>query len=70
MLEHSVGVGVEVSIHLLVGKSKLSQNRQPRDRLGAAQTLAERGHDELAQRMRDPQAWACGRQPGRMQTAA
>jgi transcriptional regulator len=56
MLEHSVGVGVEVSIHLLVGKSKLSQNRQPRDRLGAAQTLAERGHDELALRMRHPQA--------------
>lgn len=47
-------VGIEVAVTSLVGKSKLSQNKEARDRLGAAQTLAERGHDELARRMRDP----------------
>ena len=45
-------VGIEVAVTSLVGKSKLSQNREVRDRLGAADTLAERGHDALAQRMR------------------
>jgi transcriptional regulator len=45
-------VGIEVSITSLVGKSKLSQNKEPRDRLGAAESLTERGHDELARRMR------------------
>lgn len=54
MLEHIVGI--EVTITSLVGKCKLSQNREPRDRLGAAQTLAERGHDELARRMREASA--------------
>ena len=52
MLRHIVGI--EVAITSLVGKSKLSQNREPRDRLGAAQVLGDRGHAELAQRMRDP----------------
>ncbi len=47
-------VGIEVTITSLVGKSKLSQNREARDRLGAAEVLGERGHAELAQRMRDP----------------
>jgi transcriptional regulator len=47
-------VGIEVAIVSLVGKSKLSQNKEERDRLGAADTLATRGHDELAQRMRQP----------------
>ena len=47
-------VGIEVAITSLVGKSKLSQNKDARDRIGAADTLAERGHDELAQRMRQP----------------
>ena len=46
-------VGIEVRVTSLVGKSKLSQNREARDRLGAAQTLAERGRLELAVRMRD-----------------
>jgi transcriptional regulator len=46
-------VGIEIAITSLVGKSKLSQNREERDRLGAAAVLAERGHDELAQRMRE-----------------
>jgi transcriptional regulator len=45
-------VGIEVALTSLVGKSKLSQNKEVRDRLGAADTLAARGHDELAQRMR------------------
>ena len=45
-------VGIDVAITSLVGKSKLSQNKDARDRIGAADTLAERGHDELAQRMR------------------
>ena len=47
-------VGIEVDITALVGKSKLSQNKEERDRLGAADTLAARGHDELAERMRRP----------------
>jgi transcriptional regulator len=46
-------VGIEVAITSLVGKSKLSQNKEARDRLGAADALAERGHDELARRMRE-----------------
>lgn len=46
-------VGIEIAIGALTGKSKLSQNKDARDRLGAAETLAGRGHDELAQRMRD-----------------
>jgi transcriptional regulator len=45
-------VGIEITITSLVGKSKLSQNKDTRDRLQAADTLAERGHGELAQLMR------------------
>ena len=47
-------VGLEIAITSLVGKSKLSQNKEARDRLGAADVLDERGHAELAERMRDP----------------
>jgi transcriptional regulator len=47
-------VGIEVAITAIQGKSKLSQNKEERDRLGAAATLGERGHAELAQRMRSP----------------
>jgi len=46
-------VGIEVTLTTVVGKSKLSQNREARDRLNAAEVLGERGHAELAQRMRD-----------------
>ena len=46
-------VGIQITLTSLVGKSKLSQNREARDRLGAADVLAERGHGELAQRMRE-----------------
>lgn len=45
-------VGLEIAVTSLVGKSKLSQNREARDRLAAADMLAERGHEELAQHMR------------------
>ena len=49
MLRHIVGL--EIHITALVGKSKLSQNKEPRDRLAAAQVLGERGQAELALRM-------------------
>ena len=45
-------VGIEVTLTSLVGKSKLSQNRELRDRRNAADTLAERGRDGMAQAMR------------------
>lgn len=45
-------VGLEVTITSLVGKVKLSQNREVRDRLNAADTLASRGHTMMAQAMR------------------
>jgi transcriptional regulator len=44
-------VGIEISITRLEGKAKLSQNREPGDRQGAADTLRERGQDGLAQAM-------------------
>ncbi|MEI2416404.1 FMN-binding negative transcriptional regulator [Orrella sp. JC864] len=52
MLGHIVGI--EIAVTALAGKRKLSQNREARDRLGAAQALAELGHAELARHMRDP----------------
>lgn len=45
-------VGIEVAVTALVGKAKLGQNKQPRDRLAAAETLAARGRNELAGSMR------------------
>lgn len=45
-------VGIEIAVTSLVGKAKLSQNREVRDRLNAADTLAARGQGELAQAMR------------------
>lgn len=45
-------VGLEVTLMSLVGKVKLSQNREVRDRMGAADTLDSRGHTALAQVMR------------------
>jgi transcriptional regulator len=47
-------VGIEIALTSLVGKAKLSQNREARDRSGAAETLAARGQDELAGLMRPP----------------
>jgi len=51
MLGHIVGI--QVHITSLVGKSKLSQNKEVRDRLSAADVLADRGQAALAQAMRD-----------------
>ena len=46
-------VGIEIAVTALTGKSKLSQNKEARDRLNAAETLAGRGNDALARAMRD-----------------
>ena len=46
-------VGIEVTVTRLLGKAKLSQNKDARDRLGAADALQARGHDALARAMRD-----------------
>lgn len=46
-------VGIEIAITSLVGKVKLSQNREPRDRLNAADMLQARGHGAMAQAMRE-----------------
>lgn len=46
-------VGLEIEIERIVGKSKLSQNREPRDRDGAADELAKRGKQETAEAMRE-----------------
>jgi len=45
-------VGIEVTITSLVGKRKLSQNKEARDRAGAAEVLQARGSAELARVMR------------------
>lgn len=44
-------VGIEVEIARIVGKSKLSQNREARDRVGAADALARRGEAGIADAM-------------------
>lgn len=46
-------VGVEIAFDRVVAKSKLSQNREDRDRLSAADTLEERGHIAVAHAMKD-----------------
>lgn len=45
-------VGIEIEITSLIGKSKLSQNKDELDRLNAADTLDARGNAALAERMR------------------
>ena len=45
-------VGIEITITRMEGKAKLSQNREDRDRLHAADELVRQGHAELAQAMR------------------
>lgn len=45
-------VGIEIAITSLVGKFKLSQNRETDDRIGAADALQARGHENMAKRMR------------------
>jgi transcriptional regulator len=44
-------VGLEIAVTSLRGKSKLSQNKEDRDRVGAADALRERGAAELADAM-------------------
>ncbi|UUZ64030.1 FMN-binding negative transcriptional regulator [Polaromonas sp. P1-6] len=45
-------VGIEIAITSLVGNVKLSQNKEARDRLNAADTLEARGRRDMAQAMR------------------
>jgi transcriptional regulator len=45
-------VGIEIAITRLEGKAKLSQNREVRDRLNAAEVLARQGEVALSQAMR------------------
>lgn len=45
-------VGIEIAVTRLVGKAKLSQNKEVRDRAGAADQLQARGQGLLAERMR------------------
>ena len=47
-------VGIEITIERFEGKSKLSQNREPRDVAGAAKALQDLGHEGLAQAMQQP----------------
>jgi transcriptional regulator len=44
-------VGIEVAIDRIVGKWKLSQNKEARDRAGAADALRARGSAELSAEM-------------------
>jgi transcriptional regulator len=46
-------VGIEIALSSLVGKSKLSQNKEARDRLNAAEILKSRGHEEMSELMRN-----------------
>jgi transcriptional regulator len=52
-------VGIEIAITRLEGKTKLSQNRETRDRHSAAQTLIRQGQAQLGEAMQktiDPEA--------------
>ena len=52
-------VGIEIAITRLEGKTKLSQNRETRDRHSAAQTLIRQGQAQLGEAMQktiDPKA--------------
>lgn len=46
-------IGIEIPITRLVGKFKLGQNREARDRIGAAKALEAAGKRELGRAMRD-----------------
>ncbi len=47
-------VGIEIAIERFEGKSKLSQNREPRDLQGAVDKLREQGKTTIAQVMENP----------------
>jgi transcriptional regulator len=44
-------VGIEIEITKLVGKWKLSQNKEERDRINAAEELRKRGQNEISDAM-------------------
>jgi len=44
-------VGIEIEITKMVGKSKIGQNREERDRAGAANELGKRGHQAMSSAM-------------------
>ena len=46
-------VGIEVAITRMEGKAKLSQNREERDRLSAAEALIQRGQAQLGKAMQE-----------------
>ena len=46
-------VGIEIEITRMIGKFKLSQNRENRDRLNAGQVLVEQGNETLGKAMLD-----------------
>jgi transcriptional regulator len=46
-------VGIEIEIDRLVGKFKLSQNKEKEDREGAIQGARERGGEALAKAMQE-----------------
>jgi len=46
-------VGIEIEIKRIEGKAKLSQNREARDRLNAADTLLAKGEGDLGRAMRE-----------------
>jgi transcriptional regulator len=46
-------VGIEIEVTSLVGKFKLSQNREARDRMGAAEALINQGDGVMGRAMRD-----------------
>lgn len=56
-------VGIEVRITRLEGKWKLGQNREARDRAGAAEGLERRGETLTAEAMRDAMREAMDRAP-------
>jgi transcriptional regulator len=45
-------VGIEIEITKMVGKWKLSQNKDERDRVNAADELRKRGEQEISAAMR------------------
>lgn len=47
-------VGIEIEIDRLVGKFKLSQNKEAADRQGAIAALLQRGQEALGEAMQSP----------------
>ena len=54
LLQHIVGI--EIAVTSLVGKRKLSQNKEARDRLGAIDGLERQGARDVADAMRQAEA--------------